>query len=94
MKPKLLIVDDDEEIRSQMRWALCAEYEIFLAEDRAAALEMCRTHQPMVVLLDLGMPKVDGYELARRLAREWLGYRFDTSSASAEKVKALNDYDC
>jgi two-component system NtrC family response regulator len=56
MKPKLLIVDDDEEIRSQMRWALCAEYEIFLAEDRPAALEMCRTHQPMVVLLDLGLP--------------------------------------
>ena len=38
--------------------------------------------------------RVVGIELARRLAREWLGYRFDTSSASAEKVKALNDYDC
>jgi ribose 5-phosphate isomerase B len=38
--------------------------------------------------------RVVGIELARRLAREWLGYRFDTGSASAEKVKALNDYDC
>ena len=38
--------------------------------------------------------RVVGIELARRLAREWLGYRFDTSSASAEKVKALNSYDC
>jgi ribose 5-phosphate isomerase B len=38
--------------------------------------------------------RVVGIELARRLAKEWLGYTFDTSSASAEKVKALNDYDC
>jgi ribose 5-phosphate isomerase B len=38
--------------------------------------------------------RVIGIELARRLAREWLGYTFDESSASAEKVKALNSYDC
>lgn len=37
--------------------------------------------------------RVVGIELARRLAKEWLGYTFDTSSASAEKVKALNDYE-
>jgi ribose 5-phosphate isomerase B len=38
--------------------------------------------------------RVIGIELARRLAKEWLGYEFDTSSASAAKVQALNDYDC
>ena len=38
--------------------------------------------------------RVIGIELARRLAKEWLGYEFDTASASASKVKALNDYDC
>lgn len=38
--------------------------------------------------------RVVGIELARRLAREWLGYRFDHASASADKVKALNDYEC
>ncbi|WP_432990587.1 ribose-5-phosphate isomerase [Dactylosporangium sp. CA-233914] len=37
--------------------------------------------------------RVVGLELARRLAREWLGYRFDESSASAEKVRILNAYD-
>lgn len=37
--------------------------------------------------------RVVGIELARRLAKEWLGYAFDDASASAEKVKALNDYD-
>lgn len=34
--------------------------------------------------------RVVGLELARRLAREWLGYRFDTASTSAEKVAALS----
>lgn len=37
--------------------------------------------------------RVVGLELARRLAREWLGYEFDPNSASAEKVKALDEYD-
>lgn len=37
--------------------------------------------------------RVIGIELARRLAREWLGYRFDTSSASAAKVDAINAYE-
>lgn len=37
--------------------------------------------------------RVVGLELARRLAREWLTYRFDPSSASAEKVRVLTDYE-
>ncbi|TCK64288.1 ribose-5-phosphate isomerase [Curtobacterium sp. PhB136] len=37
--------------------------------------------------------RVIGVELARRLAKEWLGYSFDTSSASAEKVAAICTYD-
>src|ERR1043165_8854916 len=56
MNPKLLIIDDDEEIRTQMKWALAKDYEIALAENRASAVESFRTLQPMVVLLDLGLP--------------------------------------
>ncbi|MFE3852076.1 ribose-5-phosphate isomerase [Streptomyces griseorubiginosus] len=37
--------------------------------------------------------RVVGLELARRLAREWLDYRFDTSSASAAKVAAISGYE-
>ncbi len=60
MNPKLLIVDDDEEIRTQMRWALAKDYEISLAEDRATALTVFRAEQPSVVLLDLGLPPHPG----------------------------------
>jgi ribose 5-phosphate isomerase B len=37
--------------------------------------------------------RVVGLELARRLASDWLDYRFDPTSASAEKVEAINSYD-
>jgi two-component system NtrC family response regulator len=54
--PKLLVVDDDEEIRRQMHWALTEDYEVFLAHDRASALHVFKAEQPMVVTLDLGLP--------------------------------------
>lgn len=56
MKPKLLIVDDDEEIRTQMKWALSQDYEILVAEDRAGALETFKSARPGVTMLDLGLP--------------------------------------
>ena len=37
--------------------------------------------------------RVVGLELARRLAREWIGYTFDPSSPSADKVKVLTDFE-
>jgi two-component system NtrC family response regulator len=60
MNPKLLIVDDDEEIRTQMKWALAQEYEVSLAEDRASALAAFQENRPGVVLLDLGLPPNPG----------------------------------
>ncbi|PYQ19208.1 MAG: sigma-54-dependent Fis family transcriptional regulator, partial [Acidobacteria bacterium] len=55
-KPKLLIVEDDDDLRRQMRWALADDYDVVLAGDRAAALEAVREHHPPVVTLDLGLP--------------------------------------
>src|SRR5438874_12498457 len=56
MKPKLLIVDDDEAIRAQMKWALGEQYEVHFAEDRKAAIESFEANSPAVTLLDLGLP--------------------------------------
>ncbi len=56
MKPKILIVDDDEEIRTQMKWGLAKTHEIFLAEDRPSAIERFQAERPLLVLLDLGLP--------------------------------------
>ena len=56
MKSKLLIVDDDEEIRTQMKWALNRDYEVLLAGSRAQALDIFKSAQPAVTMLDLGLP--------------------------------------
>jgi two-component system NtrC family response regulator len=56
MKPKLLIIDDDEEILTQMKWAVGQDYDVFLAGDRVGALETFSSRRPAVTILDLGLP--------------------------------------
>jgi two-component system, NtrC family, response regulator len=56
MKPKLLIVEDDEDIRTQMKWALAADYDVSLAGDRSGAVAAFLANRPAVTLLDLGLP--------------------------------------
>jgi two-component system NtrC family response regulator len=55
-KPKLLIVEDDEDLRTQMKWALARDYDVLMAENRQIALEFVRNDHPAVVTLDLGLP--------------------------------------
>jgi two-component system NtrC family response regulator len=59
-KPRILIVDDDDEVRTQMKWALSGQYDVLLAEDRQAALANLKQHRPAVVTLDLGLPPSPG----------------------------------
>ena len=53
---RLLIVDDDEDICTQMKWALGSDYELLTAGDRAGALAAFTAVRPTVTLLDLGLP--------------------------------------
>ena len=55
-KARLLIVDDDEDIRTQMKWALAEHYDVCLAGDRAGALAAFSSDRPSATLLDLGLP--------------------------------------
>ncbi len=59
-KPRLLVVDDDEDLRSQMRWALADEFGISLAGTREEALLRAREEPPAVITLDLGLPPHPG----------------------------------
>ena len=71
---KLLIVDDDAGIRNQLRWGLAKSYQVLLAEDAHQALEQFRTHKPLVVSLDLGLPPdVGGASEGLRVLGEILG---------------------
>jgi len=55
-KPKLLIIEDDEELRTQMKWALSQDYNIITAGDRESSVNIFRKESPLVVTLDLGLP--------------------------------------
>ena len=62
----VLVVDDDNAIREVVSMALAAEgYEVVAAPHGAAALDLLGQSRPNVILLDMRMPVMDGWEFAR-----------------------------
>ncbi len=55
-KPALLVVEDDPEIREQMRWAFDDAYMVHLAGNRRDALALMKRERPALITLDLGLP--------------------------------------
>ena len=64
---KLLIVDDEPDMRRYLAKSLSDEYTIFQAKGGRSALELARKQQPDLILLDLMLPELDGLEVCRRL---------------------------
>ena len=68
---RVLVVEDDEDIAQALQRSLRMEgYEVRTAGDGAVALEQSRAFAPDLVILDLGLPKIDGLEVARSLRAE------------------------
>jgi len=66
--PRVLVVEDDEEIAGALRRSLRLEgYEVRLAGDGEAALEESAVFEPDAVVLDLGLPLMDGLDVCKRL---------------------------
>lgn len=95
MKPKLkaLIIDDEKAIRRLLHLVLVEHgYQVFEAETAGQGLSEAAQRKPDVVLLDLGLPDLDGQEALKRL-REWSNVPvliLSVRSGAEEKVKALN----
>ncbi|MGE0158477.1 MAG: PAS domain S-box protein [Gemmatimonadales bacterium] len=71
---RLLVVDDNVDAAESMAIVLRMEgYEVRTAHDGEAAIEMASDYRPHMMLLDLGMPKVNGYDVARRIRSESWG---------------------
>ena len=67
-KPRVLVVEDDGDIAEVLRRSLRLEgYDVKLAEDGVAALQESEVFEPDAVVLDLGLPRLDGVEVARKL---------------------------
>ena len=71
MTKKILVVDDKKEMRQLLKQYLTKEgFEIVLAEDGRKALFIARQEKPDLILLDLMMPEMGGYEFMRLYSRE------------------------
>jgi DNA-binding response OmpR family regulator len=69
--PRVLVVEDDRDIADVLRRSLGMEgYEVRLAGDGEQALAESTVFEPDAVVLDLGLPKLDGVEVCRRLREE------------------------
>ncbi|MBI5836066.1 MAG: response regulator [Candidatus Eisenbacteria bacterium] len=65
---RILVVDDEEDLGRILKFALMAAgHEVILAMDGAEGLRMAREDDPDLILLDLMLPKIDGYKVCRML---------------------------
>ena len=70
---KVLIVEDDQTLLGVLRYNLAKEgYDVVTASDGAQALEVARSEKPEVIVLDIMLPKLDGFEVCRILRREMI----------------------
>ena len=70
MKPRVLIVDDDDAITQQLYWTLCDEYDVMVANDLPTAIRRAKIYEPAVSILDLHLPPVvDSPEGGLRILR-------------------------
>ncbi len=70
VKPRVLIVDDSWSMRQTLRLLLSPDFECALAEDGATALDEARRQPPDIIVSDVNMEGMDGYELCRRVRAE------------------------
>jgi len=73
IRRRILVADDNSDALESLAMLLeLGGHEVFSAANGALALESAERHLPDVALLDIGMPKLDGYEVARRIrAQPW-----------------------
>lgn len=65
---RILLIDDNEDMRQTVAASLALHgHEVFQAADGATALELAQTHAPEIAIVDIGLPELDGYAVAKRL---------------------------
>ncbi|MGF6494583.1 two-component system KDP operon response regulator KdpE [Luteibacter sp. 621] len=97
--PRVLVIDDEAQIRRFLDIGLRAEgYQVLLASTGEEGLGLAATQSPDLVVLDIGLPDMEGHDVLREL-RRWSAVpvlMLSVRDAESEKVKALdsgaNDY--
>ena len=102
MQHKILVVDDEPTIVRLMEFILARQgHQMLVAVNGEQALELAKEHSPDLILLDIMMPRIDGYEVARTLrsdpANEHLPIIMLSAKAQDEDVRkgmevGVNEY--
>ena len=100
--PKILIAEDEPHLREVLRFQLeNAGYDVIEASDGEQAVEQAHQHQPDLLLLDVMMPHLDGYEVCRRLRSSFTTRQIPiimltAKTAESDRIQGLeggaNDY--
>jgi PleD family two-component response regulator len=94
---KILVVDDEDHIRRILKFQLEKHgYRVVLAENGEVALELVRRESPDLILLDLMMPRIDGFETCRRIRQNFQTSQIPVIILTAkselpDKIKGLQD---
>ncbi|MCC6953960.1 MAG: response regulator, partial [Deltaproteobacteria bacterium] len=99
VRTKILVIEDEVPIRRFLRASLADDdFELHEAETGTEGIRLAASHNPDIILLDLGLPDIDGIEVTKRL-REWSAKPIIVLSARGneeDKIAALdngaNDY--
>ena len=92
-KPLILVVEDDNSVKNLMTATLKAhDYRFLTAQNGASAILEASSHNPDIILLDLGLPDIDGVEVIKKV-RTWSNVPIIVISARSEdsdKIEALD----
>ncbi len=93
MTPRILIADDDDGLRHLLSLVLCREgFEVIEAADGTEALARAYDSSPTLVLLDVMMPGLDGFDVCRKLRSDQRTHRLPIVFVSAlDDVKQRNE---
>ncbi len=95
MRPLILIADDDLDNREIAKEILEAhDFEVIIATNGVEALELARTRGPAVILMDLSMPKLDGWQATKMLkadtaTKDIVIIAYTAHASRADEAKAL-----
>ncbi len=88
-KPRILIVEDNVEVAEMLNFFFSSHgYDVLVAYDGETAIRTCRTDLPSLVLLDIGLPDIDGFTVCRTLRQTARGRHLPVIFATKRDRKA------
>ena len=94
MKPRILIVDDDDAITQQLFWTLCDDYEVMTANDMPTAIRRATIYEPAISIVDLHLPpSVESPEVGLRILKYIKGHVRDAKVlvvSAADSIETQN----